>query len=297
MIWPVKKVYITQKWGVNRDIYKRFGFKGHNGIDLRLHQGNGTPIFAPHDGTIRERRFDADGYGKYLKIESNKEGSILAHLKDWNVNVNKNVKEGDLVGWGDNTGWSTGPHLHWGYYRSPRDRQNGYGGTIDPTPYIDSNDIIDTPQIEDEPMKFINQTIIPLGKYGDMQLQKVRGELAEKKKVKKEYEALKEVHEKIKEEYDIELEKARKSAKAWQEKYDYLMDGVAGRLGEKEEVELVFLELNRVLKIEKVKEDIDDNRPVGIKENIFVTFIEAMKDVFIFISKRRKERELLIKKE
>ena len=136
MTYPVKKVYITQKHGVNEEIYKRFGFLGHNGVDLRLHNGNGTPIYAPHSGVVKERRTDEDGYGRYLKIESEVEGSILGHLKDWNVNINKEVEEGDLIAWGDNTGWSTGPHLHWGYYRHPRDRQNGYGGTIDPTPFI-----------------------------------------------------------------------------------------------------------------------------------------------------------------
>lgn len=141
MNYPFKKIYVTQKWGVNPDIYARFGFKGHNGVDLRLFDENGNKattslIYAPHDGTVKERSFDADGYGYYLKIESETEGSILAHLKEFRVNINKQVKEGDLIGIADNTGWSTGSHLHWGYYRKPRDRSNGYGGTIDPTPYI-----------------------------------------------------------------------------------------------------------------------------------------------------------------
>jgi len=136
MDYPVKKIFITQEWGVNEQIYKRFGFKGHNGIDLRLHQGNNTPIFAPHDGIVKERRNDEDGYGLYLKIENDKEGSILGHLNHFEVNTNKHVKEGDLVAFGDNTGWSTGIHLHWGYYRFPRDKKNGYGGTIDPSKFI-----------------------------------------------------------------------------------------------------------------------------------------------------------------
>lgn len=136
--WPVKKVYITQKWGINEDIYSRFGYKGHNGVDLRLFDSSGnrsssSHVYAPHSGIIRERRFDADGYGNYLKLESDTEGSILGHLKEFKVNINTHVKRGDLIGIADNTGWSTGAHLHWGYYQLPRDRQNGYGGTIDPT--------------------------------------------------------------------------------------------------------------------------------------------------------------------
>ena len=141
MNYPVKKIFITQKWGVNEEIYKRFGFKGHNGLDLRLFDDTGNRsstslVYAPHDGVVRERRFDANGYGNYLKIQSDTEGSILGHLKEFNVGVNKHVKEGDLVGIADNTGWSTGSHLHWGYYKQPRNRANGYGGTIDPIPHI-----------------------------------------------------------------------------------------------------------------------------------------------------------------
>lgn len=141
MRWPFTKVYVTQKWGVNPNVYSRFGYKGHNGVDFRLFDEAGNRastslIFAPHDGVVKERRNDPNGYGNYLKIESDVEGSILAHLKEFKVNINKRVKEGELVGIADNTGWSTGAHLHWGYYRHPRNRQNGYGGTIDPTPYI-----------------------------------------------------------------------------------------------------------------------------------------------------------------
>jgi len=141
MNYPVKKVYVTQKWGVNKDVYSRFGYQGHNGVDLRLFDENGNKattslVFAPHDGVVKERRNDTNGYGNYLKIENGVEGSIIGHLKSFAVGINKHVKKGDLIGVGDNTGWSTGAHVHWGYYRHPRNRQNGFGGTIDPTPYI-----------------------------------------------------------------------------------------------------------------------------------------------------------------
>jgi len=148
MTYPFKRVHITQEWGVNGDVYSRFGFSGHNGIDLRVYAwilGKWTrsingPVFAPHDGVVKERRNDALGYGNYLKIENDVEGSILAHLKEFKVGINKHVKQGDLIAIADNTGWSTGAHLHWGYYRHPRDRKNGYGGTIDPTPYINNQE-------------------------------------------------------------------------------------------------------------------------------------------------------------
>lgn len=145
MNYPVKKVYITQEWGVNGDVYAKFGYKGHNGLDLRLFDENGNKattclVFAPHDSVVKERSNDADGYGNYLKIENDIEGSILGHLKEFKVNLGDTVKQGQLIGIADNTGWSTGAHLHWGYYRHPRNKQNGYGGTIDPKPYINQSE-------------------------------------------------------------------------------------------------------------------------------------------------------------
>jgi murein DD-endopeptidase MepM/ murein hydrolase activator NlpD len=129
MKYPLKKVYITQPWGVNKEYYKRWGLAGHNGTDYRARIG--TNLFAPHRGAVLETHYDKGGYGKYIKIENENEGSILAHLSEIFVNVGDTVKEGQLIGKTGNTGNSTGPHLHWGYYPIPRNRGNGYSGTID----------------------------------------------------------------------------------------------------------------------------------------------------------------------
>lgn len=117
-----------------RESYKKFGLSGHNGLDYGC--PTGTKILAPHDGKVIESTLDPKGYGIYVKIENSIEGSVLAHLREARVGVGDGVKEGDLVGYSDNSGNSTGPHLHWGYYRFPRDRQNGFAGFIDQTPYI-----------------------------------------------------------------------------------------------------------------------------------------------------------------
>lgn len=142
---------ITQKFGndlvVNgTHVYAVYGYKGHNGIDYGV--PTGTNILAPHPGKVMEALFDPTGYGWYVKIENAIEGSILAHMMSLNVKQGDIVSEGQQVGISDNTGNSTGPHLHWGYYRFPRDRQNGYGGMIDQTPYIVTVSISDpTPTI------------------------------------------------------------------------------------------------------------------------------------------------------
>lgn len=129
MIKPFKGSFpLTQGFGENPASYAQFGLKGHDGLDYGL--PTGTEVTAPHLGKIIETGVDPTGYGNYIKIENDKEGSVLAHLKDFNVIVGQVVTEGQLLGHSDNTGNSTGPHLHWGYYLFPRDRTNGYAGFI-----------------------------------------------------------------------------------------------------------------------------------------------------------------------
>lgn len=130
---------ITQTFGNKlilngKDFYAQWGLKGHNGIDYGL--PTGVSVLAPHRGTIKEAYFDEKGYGWYVKIENDVEGSVLAHMLSLAVKIGDVVSEGQKVGISDNTGASTGPHLHWGYYRFPRNRNNGYNGFIDQTPYI-----------------------------------------------------------------------------------------------------------------------------------------------------------------
>lgn len=156
MIHPVKKVYITQKFGANPASYARFNYKGHNGLDYRAFLPDGSrcyevgksEIFAPHEGKIIERAFDQDGYGWYIKIENNLEGSILAHMdKPSPLAVGAYVKEGDFVGYQGLTGNTTGIHLHWGFYLIPRNKANGYGGMIDQESLIGGNNMTDSAEV------------------------------------------------------------------------------------------------------------------------------------------------------
>jgi murein DD-endopeptidase MepM/ murein hydrolase activator NlpD len=136
---PVKKEYITQVFGANPQAYAQFGLKGHNGIDYRAflpngdrcYEGGKSEVFAPHDGKVIEKAYDAGGYGNYVKIENDGEGSVLAHFSSPAViNVGDSVKAGQFIAYQGTTGNSTGIHLHWGYYKKPRDRSNGYNGYI-----------------------------------------------------------------------------------------------------------------------------------------------------------------------
>lgn len=137
---PVKKEYITQGFGENPASYSKYGLKGHNGLDFRAFLPNGdrcysggqSEVFSPHDGTIKENALDANGYGNYVKIENDNEGSVLGHFSSLSeLKAGTQVKEGQFIGYQGTTGNSTGIHLHWGFYKKPRNRQNGYDGFID----------------------------------------------------------------------------------------------------------------------------------------------------------------------
>lgn len=150
LLLPVKPFYINQKFGENANsYYKQQGMLGHAGIDMSAKHGQG--VYASHDGTcypqidshggngIVIRSFDTINYqGKDVKYKTN-----YWHLIDDNaiVHTGQVVKAGDLIAYADNTGLSTGNHLH--FQLDPCDDNgydlfngNGYGGGIDPTPYL-----------------------------------------------------------------------------------------------------------------------------------------------------------------
>jgi len=129
---------ITQLFGENPQLYKKWGFPGHNGVDYGI--PNGTPINSAAAGTISQVSFENGGYGNYVKI-AHKDGSrnyytYYAHLASATVAAGQKVKAGQLIGYSNNTGASTGPHLHFGLKidgESP-----AYKGYVDPMPYFTS---------------------------------------------------------------------------------------------------------------------------------------------------------------
>jgi hypothetical protein len=142
MTLPFKGSYRqTQGFGGNKEAYVKYGLNGHNGLDHAVPCG--TPLYAMISGTVKEVADEGNiGYGKYVKIENDKEGSLVAHLSSFSVKVGDQVKEGEtLIGKSGTSGNSTGCHTHTGYYTFPRNRSNGYAGYIDPTPYLNKGGV------------------------------------------------------------------------------------------------------------------------------------------------------------
>lgn len=132
---------ITQMFGENPDIYKKWGFPGHNGIDYGV--PNGTPVNAAAAGTVALVGFENGGYGNYVKL-SHTDGSktyytYYAHLASAAVAAGQKVKAGAVIGSSNNSGASTGPHLHLGL---KIDGENpAYKGYVDPMPYFSTGDV------------------------------------------------------------------------------------------------------------------------------------------------------------
>lgn len=126
-------------FGARPQDYIQFGLKGHNGLDFVAK--NGTPIYAAHDGDLI---FANDlnpngtyrGFGKYARIENADGWTYYAHQLRFE-GVSRKVKALEKIGYVDSTGYSTGPHLHFGFRPRIHDLNNGFGGCVDPLPFLD----------------------------------------------------------------------------------------------------------------------------------------------------------------
>lgn len=109
---PLQSQRITSAYGMR--VHPISGVtKKHDGIDLSAPIG--TPIIAPADGFVEYSAMSNTGYG-YLVILSHNYGfkTRFGHLLDKTiVNAGQFVKKGQIIGFSGNTGYSTGPHLHY----------------------------------------------------------------------------------------------------------------------------------------------------------------------------------------
>lgn len=105
---PTKPTYITSPYG-----YRRRFRRMHLGVDLKVQIGD--TIYAAFDGRVRIVRNQGrrKGYGLYVVIRHpNQLETVYGHLSKFLVEPNQDVKAGQPIALGGNTGRSTGPHLH-----------------------------------------------------------------------------------------------------------------------------------------------------------------------------------------
>ena len=101
---PTPSRVITSNFGA------RWG-RQHKGLDVKVYVGD--TIRAAFSGKVRIVKYEAKGYGKYVVIRHyNGLETYYAHMSKQLVHEDQEVKAGDPIGLGGNTGRSTGSHLH-----------------------------------------------------------------------------------------------------------------------------------------------------------------------------------------
>ncbi|TDL96681.1 phage tail tape measure protein [Macrococcus brunensis] len=103
------------------------GRQWHEGVDFPFVY---QPLKTPMGGTLTRQPFMAGGYGNWVTVDNGGTRLIFGHLRDYGRSPSSGtrVKPGDIVGTSGNTGFSTGPHLHFGV------KQNGVD--INPLPWL-----------------------------------------------------------------------------------------------------------------------------------------------------------------
>ena len=127
----------------------------------------GTPVLAAENGRVTAventdsycpsvwygRKKYGGSYGKYIVIKhENNLSTLYSHLSLSTVKIGDTVNRGDVIGYVGNTGFSTGPHLHFTVYAniysagerllSPEIKNSvhcgpqPYGATMNPLDYV-----------------------------------------------------------------------------------------------------------------------------------------------------------------
>lgn len=103
-VMPTPSRVITSNFGA------RWG-RQHKGLDIKVYIGD--TIRAAFSGKVRIVKYEPKGYGKYVVIRHhNGLETYYGHLSKQLVRENDEVKAGEPIGLGGNTGRSTGSHLH-----------------------------------------------------------------------------------------------------------------------------------------------------------------------------------------
>ena len=161
---------ISQHFGENPAIYSRFHLIAHNGCDWAI--PSETPLYSCIEGIVTEVGNDPGGYGIYVKCENDQYGVLFAHLSRLNVGQTQQVQEGQLLGFSDNTGFSTGPHLHLGIFTKPRQTGNGYNGYVDPEPLLEGGEMEEITELKKK-IEVLELRVSELEKDGEMKQERI----------------------------------------------------------------------------------------------------------------------------
>lgn len=113
--WPLQENWnITSSYGYRKDPSTGVT-KFHGGTDIAA--PTGTRILASADGVVEIASYMAGGYGYYVKIRHNDTfESLYGHCSVLYVTAGQQVKQGQVIADVGQTGYATGPHVHFEIY-------------------------------------------------------------------------------------------------------------------------------------------------------------------------------------
>jgi len=121
--WPLDAIKITQYFGNTAFAQSgAYNGQGHNGVDFRASVA--TPVKSSLSGIVQasgntDQFPGCYSYGKWILVRhGNGLSTLYAHLSHITVNEGQQVSTGETIGLSGNTGYSTGPHLHFTVYES-----------------------------------------------------------------------------------------------------------------------------------------------------------------------------------
>jgi murein DD-endopeptidase MepM/ murein hydrolase activator NlpD len=111
--WPARGP-LSSYFGYRPDPFtgvRRF----HAGIDIVM--DTGTPVRSAMAGRVSDVGYNAN-YGNYIILD-HADGfqTLYGHLSSATAIVGSSVEQGAVIGLSGNTGYSTGPHLHFGLFK------------------------------------------------------------------------------------------------------------------------------------------------------------------------------------
>ncbi len=113
---PMDVSKVTSGFGMRE--HPILGFSAmHTGVDFAAQQG--TPILAAGAGKVVMAGYNG-GYGLFVKLEHTKDiGTGYGHMSRLGPGIRPgvSVRQGQVIGFVGSTGMSTGPHLHYEFYR------------------------------------------------------------------------------------------------------------------------------------------------------------------------------------
>ena len=121
MAWPFEETHpITQ--GPRNTPQTNCTHQGGISESVDFSVETGTEILSISDGVVSAVGNDGEdnGYGKYIKIDAKTDKGesftiVYGHLAEQYVTEGESVKNKQKIGLSDDTGYSSGPHLHLGY--------------------------------------------------------------------------------------------------------------------------------------------------------------------------------------